>query len=223
MKISLRHILISLLFLLAASSAYAETRYISDHLIVTVRSGKGNEFKILETVPTGTPVKILEEGKTYVKVITPKGTEGYISRHYVSRSLPKKMQITQLEKNIDTLEQQITTQQQNLQGNQDKANTNKNQIDELSTQLEQTRQQLEKSSQDYDSLLRKSENIINLTTENEQLIEQNNLHNSELLILREENQNFHRSNMIQWFLAGGGVFFGSWLVGRITRKKQRRF
>ena len=223
MKISLYHILISLFFLLAASTAYAETRYISDHLIVTVRSGKGNEFKILETVPTGTPVKILEEGKTYVKVITPKGTEGYISRHYVSRSLPKKIQITQLEKNIATLEQQITTQQQNLQGNQDKANTNKNQIDELSTQLEQTRQQLEKANQDYDSLLRKSENIINLTTENEQLIEQNNLHNSELLILREENQSFHRSNMIQWFLAGGGVFFGGWLIGRITRKKQRRF
>ncbi|MCK5913020.1 MAG: TIGR04211 family SH3 domain-containing protein [Desulfuromusa sp.] len=223
MKISLRHILISFLFLLLASSAYAETRYISDHLIVTVRSGKGNEFKILETVPTGTPVTILEEGKTYVKVSTPNGTVGYISRHYVSKSLPKKNQIDRLDKEIAVLEQQIATQQQNLQGNQDQANTSKSQIDELSVLLEQTQQQLEKANQNYNTLLDKSENIINLTTENELLIEQNNLLSSELLILREENQNFHRSNMIQWFLAGGGVLFCGWIIGRISRKKQRRF
>ena len=223
MKISLHHILISLLFLLAASSVYAETRYISDHLIVTVRSGKGNEFKILETVPTGTAVKILEEDKTYVKVVTPKGTEGYISRHYVSKSLPKKVQIEQLEEKITVLGQQIAAQQQHLQDSQDQANTSKKQIDENSLQLKETQQQLEKANQDYNALLNQSENIINLTTENEQLIEQNNLHNSELLILREENQNFHRSNMIQWFLAGGGVFLGGWLIGRISRKKQRRF
>ena len=223
MKTSLRYIIFSLLFLLAASSAYAETRYISDHLIVTVRSGKGNQYKILETVPTGTSVEILEEETNYVRVITPKGTEGYIQSHYVSKKLPKSMQIAQLQKEIAKSKQLLDEQQQNLQGSQNEADTNKNQIEELSAQLNRTHQDLEKANSQYNSLLSKSENVVNLTTENEQLIEQNNLQNSELLVLREENQNFHRSNMIQWFLAGGGVFLGGWLIGKISRKKQRRF
>lgn len=223
MKTSLRTILFSLLFLLAASSTYADTRYISDHLIVTVRSGKGNQYKVLETVPTGTSIEILEEEKNYVKVRTPKGTDGYIKSHYVSKELPKLMQIEQLKKEIAKSKQLLDKQHQSLQGSQDEANTSKNQIEELSAQLNQTGQDLKKANSKYNSLLSKSENVINLTTDNEQLIEQNNLQNSELLILREENQNFHRSNMIQWFLAGGGVFLGGWLIGKISRKKQRRF
>jgi len=223
MKTSLHFIIFSLLFLFVASSAYAETRYISDQLLVTVRSGKGNEYKVLETLPTSTPVTILEEDKPYVKVITPKGTEGYILSHYVSSALPKSVRIGQLNKEIHALQQQLAKQQQGFQASQEEANTHKSKISALSAQSDQTRQELDKTKGKYKTLLSKSENVLNLSTENEQLIEESNLLNSELLVLREENQNFHRSNMIQWFLAGGAVFFGGWLIGKISRKKQRRF
>ncbi len=223
MRISLKFFISSLLFLLTTTSAYAETRYISDQLIVTVRSGKGNQYKILETIPTSTPVTVLEDGKTYVKVVTPKGTEGYIQAHYVSKAIPKSTQIKQLNNKIVDLQQQLTTQQQNFQGSQEETNAQKNQITQLSAQLNQTRQELEKATDAYNTLRSKSENVLNLGNENEQLIEKNNLLNSELLVLREENQKFHRSNMIQWFLAGGGVFLGGWIIGKISRKKQRRF
>ncbi len=223
MKISLQFIIFSLLFLLATASAYAETRYVSDQLIVTVRSGKGNQYKILETLPTSTPVTVLEDDKTYVKVVTPKGTEGYIQAHYVSKTVPKSTQITQLNNKIAALQQQLTAQQQNFQGSQEETSAQKDQITQLSAQLNQTRQELKKSADEYQTLRSKSENVLTLGTENEQLIEKNNLLNSELLVLREENQKFHRSNMIQWFLAGGGVFLGGWIIGKISRKKQRRF
>ncbi|MDA3903385.1 MAG: TIGR04211 family SH3 domain-containing protein [Desulfuromusa sp.] len=223
MKTSLHFIIFSLLFLFVTSSAYAETRYISDQLLVTVRSGKGNEYKVLETLPTSTPVTILEEDKPYVKVITPKGTEGYILSHYVSSALPKSVRIGQLNKEIDALQQQLAKQQQGFQTSQEEANTHKSKIAALSAQLDQTRQEQDKTKGEYKTLLSKSANVLNLSAENEQLIEESNLLNSELLVLREENQNFHRSNMIQWFLAGGAVFFGGWLIGKISRKKQRRF
>ncbi|MCF6265021.1 MAG: TIGR04211 family SH3 domain-containing protein [Desulfuromusa sp.] len=223
MKSFLQLTIFSLLFLLAVSSAYAETRYISDQLIVTVRSGKGNQYKILETIPTSTPVTVLEDDKTYVKVVTPKGTEGYIRAHYVSKELPKSTQIKQLKKELASLQQQLTDQQQNFQGSQEEASAQKNQINQLSAQLNQTRQELKKSTDEYNTLRSKSDNVLNLSTENEQLIEENSSLNNELLVLREENQKFHRSNMIQWFLAGGGVFLGGWIIGKISRKKQRRY
>ncbi len=223
MKIVSKFIFFSLSLLLASTTAHAETRYISDHLIVTVRSGKGNEFKILETLPTATQVQIVEEDKSYVKVITPKGTEGYIRRHYVSKALPKQIQIEQLDKKIVGLQQQLQSQKQETKSNQGELLTHQKASSELSTQLNQTQQQLDEVNVKYQTLLGKSENVLNLSTENDQLAEENNLLNSELLVLREENQNFHRSNMIQWFLAGGGVFLGGWLIGKVSRKKQRRF
>ncbi len=209
--------------ILCSAAASAETRYVSDHLIVTVRSGKGNEYKILETVPTGTPVNVIEEDNNYVKVITPKGTEGYIRRHYVSKELPKSTQIKQLKKEIAALQQQLAAQQQDVEVNKNEATTYKQQISELSAQLQQAEQKKTEAEHKYKTLLSKSENVLNLSNENSQLIEENNALNSELLVLREENQNFHRSNMIQWFLAGGGVFLGGWIIGKISRKKQRRY
>lgn len=223
MKFSLQFILFSFLSLAIATSLCAETRYISDQLLVTVRSGKGNQFKILETLPTSTPVTVLEVDKNYVKVLTAKGAEGYILRHYVTKSLPKKVQITQLKKEIASLQQQLETRQQEFQASLDESASRKTQLDELSTQLDQARQSLEKKEIEYKTLLSNSENVLSLTEESQQLVEENSLLNSELLILREENQNFHRSNMIQWFLAGAGVFLGGWIIGKISRKKQRRY
>lgn len=223
MKNSFAFILFGFLFLVTATSLYAETRYISDQLIVTVRSGKGNQYKILETLPTATPVKVLEEGKNYVKVVTQKGTEGYIQRHYVSATLPKKIKIQQLTKEIAVLQRQLETQQQSVRAFQDTTGEQQNRMTELSAQLDQALLTLKKKEEVYQDLRNKSENVLNLSTQNERLAEDNNLLNSELLVLREENQNFHRSNMIQWFLAGAGVFFGGWLIGKISRKKKRRY
>jgi len=220
---TLHAILFGLLFLATASSLYAETRYISDQLIVTVRSGKGNQYKILETLKTATPVKVLEEDKNYVKVITPKGTEGYIQRHYVSADLPKKLQIQRLTKKLATLQQQFNAQQQSVREFQGKTKDQESRTTELSTQLEKVQLALKRKEAEYQSLLKKSDNVINLSSENEQLVEENNQINSELLVLRDENQSFHRSNMIRWFLAGAGVFFGGWIIGKISRKRQRRY
>lgn len=209
--------------LLLATAAAAETRYISDYLIVTVRSGEGNQYKILETIPTGTPVEVLEESPTHVRVLTPKGTEGYIRKQYVSSETPKAQQIERLQNRVAELEQQLQLQEEQYRAQLDTAGAEQQQAAELSNELETARAQLQEVKTDYQALLKDSQNVVQLNAENEQLAEQNNLLNSELMVLREENRNFHRSNMIQWFLAGAGVFFGGWLIGKVSRKKQRGF
>ena len=221
---SFRHlILIGLVLLAAATSAYAETRYISDVLVITVRDQKGDNYNVLETLTTATPVEILDEDKTYVKVKTPKGTVGYILKQYITKELPKALQIKQLNGQVSDLQAQLDQLREKSQESLNTASQSQAQSDSLTKQLEQTRQELATVDNKYQQLLKNSENVINLTTENEQLIEQNKLINSELMVLREENQNFHRSNMIQWFIAGAAVFFGGWLIGKISRKKQRGY
>ena len=209
--------------LLPLSQAIAETRYVSDQLVVTVRSQKGNTYNALESLITDSPVEILDEDTTYVKVRTKKGTEGFIRKQYITKKLPKSIQIKRLQAELKQLKQALEKAQTSSEESLKSAYSQKSQVDELRENLNQTSQQLEKISTDYQRLLKDSENVLQVANANKQLAAQNKKINSELSILRDENQSFHRSNMIQWFLAGAGVFLGGWIIGKISRKKQRGF
>lgn len=201
-------------------SCYAETRYIADQLVVTVRSNKAQNYDVITTLLTDSPVEILEEDADFVKVRTAKGIEGYIKKQYVTKAIPKSLQIAELKTQKAALEQQLQKQRQSFQTASSAVSENESTIAELSAELEETKSTLEKVRQEYSDLQERSENVLNLTTERDQLLEENNQMQSELEVLQEENADFHRSNMIQWFLAGGGVFFGGWLAGKISRKKR---
>ena len=211
------------LIVLLATSALADTRYVSDVLVITVRTGQGTNYQIIETLRTGTKVEVLEDGSKYLKIRTPRGNEGYALKQYISSSTPKAVQIEQLNAKIAALQAELTKQEEVAQTKMAEANSSEEENSSLATQLEAARNSLHKVQDDYELLLKNSQNVISLSEDNERLLEQNKQLNNELVVLREENSDFHRSNMIQWFLAGGGVFFFGWLIGKISRKKQRGF
>ena len=206
-----------------ATSGWADTRYVSDVLVITVRTGQGTNYQIIETLRTGAKVEVLEDGAKYLKVRTAKGNEGYALKQYISSATPKTMQINQLEAKLESLQAELAKQQEVAQSKIAEANASEEEKTSLTTQLEAARTNLHKVQDDYELLLKNSQNVMSLSEENEALIEQNKQLNNELVVLREENSDFHRSNMIQWFLAGGGVFFFGWLIGKISRKKKRGF
>jgi SH3 domain protein len=206
--------------LISPVKSWAETRFISDQLVVTVRTGPGNQYQILETLKTDSPVEILEESKDYVKARTKKGTEGYVLKQYVTSKTPKTLQIARLEKELGSLQKKLTKLQEERQQQAGLASSEKAKVTALSTDLQQVREELETVSTEYAELKERSEGVLELTNERDQLLEQNQRITSELTVLQEENKDFHRSNMIQWFLAGGGVFFFGWLIGKISRKKR---
>ena len=52
-------VLLLLTFCLPALPAFADTRYVVDELIITMRLGKGTGYKILKSLKTGTAVEVL--------------------------------------------------------------------------------------------------------------------------------------------------------------------
>jgi len=208
------------LLLISTISAEAETRYIIDQLVVTVRSNKTSNYETLTTLITASPVQILEEDKRFVKVRTEKGIEGYILKQYVTKQTPKSIQLAQLQRQKASLEDQLKKQHLEFQETAGLATSSQTKIAQLNSELKQTTQRLEDVSKDYANLKQKAENVINLTNERDLLQEENSQMAGDLKVLQEENESFHRSNMIQWFLAGGGVFFAGWLAGKVSRKKR---
>ena len=78
----MKHLFCMLLLVLMTTTAYAavEKRYVSDQLWLQMRSGPGNEFRIIKTLSSGSHLIYLEmtEDKKYTKVKNDKITN-YLS------------------------------------------------------------------------------------------------------------------------------------------------
>ena len=81
-----RFIFISCFFIAILSfSAHAQTRYVSDKLVITVRTGQGAQFQIIKTLESGDHVKVLETTDTgYTLIETTDGTEGWVRTQYLA-------------------------------------------------------------------------------------------------------------------------------------------
>jgi SH3 domain protein len=214
--------LVSLLATLVAGTVTAETRYISDTLLVTVRSNTTDDYQVLGRLLSNAPVTILSEQGNFYQLRTADGIEGYVPKQYITADPPDTLIIEQLQAQIAALEEdnrQLQARYTELQhANEDVAETA-----ELVVQLEETRTNLQRVTEEYENLRESSADVLTLYENNQLLEEQNQSLNREVQVLREENSSFHRSNMIQWFLAGAGVFLGGWLIGKISRQKTRSF
>jgi SH3 domain protein len=196
--------------------------------------GKSSQHKILKTLKTGTPLEILnEEDETYLKVRTQDGTEGYVLRQYVSANPPKSQRIAELERLNSSLQKKISsleaansnlkTQLKSYQENyQQEVSSISVKSAELEKNLEQAMINERIMAEKYDTLLAQSENVVEITAERDLLSEKSKKLQADVAVLSEKNEKLSDARMVKWFLAGGGVFFFGWIIGKISRKKRSR-
>jgi SH3 domain protein len=211
----------------------AETRYVGDQLVITLRAGKSSQHKIIKTLKTGTPLEVLDEGETYLKVRTEDGTVGYVLRQYVSADLPMAQRVAELKKQNNLLQQKINdlqTAKNNLETEfktyqkdyQQKFSSTTAKASDLENNLEQALSNERLMSEKYNTLLAQSENVVEITAERDRLALQNSKLQAEVKDLTEKNDALGNNRMIKWFLAGGGVLFFGWIIGKSSRKKRSR-
>ena len=216
------------------AAASADTRYVVDQLVITLRQGESTEYKILKTLKSDTPVEVLAEGETYLKVRTDDGTEGFVLSQYITREPPKSLRIKELEnvnrdlqERLNTLEKAKNTLQNQLEEVQGKYVRESSELTQKSTSLEQdiaqARENEQAMTEKYNTLASESENVIATVTERDVLRQENARLQTEVSELQENNKKFSDTRMIKWFLAGGGVFLFGWLIGKISRKKRSRY
>ncbi len=211
------------LFFVAAGSVQAETRYVSDQVLITLRRGPGTEYKILKNLKTGTPLEVLEEGETWFMVRHQDGTEGYVLSQYLTGELPKTIVIARLQKEKERLQSRIAelgTRAQNWTSEKEEL---QRQISDIQQAFKKEKSERVTVSRDFKNLQEAAKNVSDLLAERERLKAENEKFASELLQLREENEKLLRKAIIKWFLAGGGVLLVGWLMGKSSRTKKRGF
>jgi SH3 domain protein len=233
MRFSRKIMVFLLTFLSIHTLAAAETMYVSDQLLITFRQGKGTEYKILKTLKSGTPMEVLEneEGDNYVKVRLESGEEGYVLSQYLTDETPKSVIISRLQNQVEKIQGQLaqakaklTESSQDLNAVQQKQGQKEAEltgnINELNQTLAKAKEDLRTVSEKYNTLMENSGKVVEITTDRDNLKKMNEKLSSEVRSLTAENSDLMRTGVIKWFLAGGGVLFFGWIIGKASRKKK---
>jgi len=221
MKNSLFSILLLICSLLAALSAHAETRYVSDQLIITVREGKGSDQPLVTSLRTDAPVEVLEEDDKYLKIRTEDGLEGYVLNQYITTEVPRSITIRKLEKEIAKLQGKVKELESEKAAMKGHDRTAAETISGLEKELAAARKKLDETTAQYTALKEQSGNVIEIAADRDRLETENGRLAKEIEELTAENASLLRTGMIKWFIAGGGVFFFGWLLGKLGGKKRR--
>lgn len=185
------------------------TRYISDDLEITMRSGQGVKFSIRKMLTSGTKLEILETDPTgYSKVRTEQGVDGWVLSRYLSNTPSARDRVAASEQQVANLQLEVTKYKEEL-GN---LTTRNSDSDGENMSLKETAQRL---STELDDLRKTASNAVGLDNENRQLKEklQQIDHETQLLVI--ENNALKDNDAKNWFLIGAAVLFGGLLLGLI--------
>ncbi len=191
--------------------ATADTRYVADQLVITVREGMGNEYRVKRTIKTDTRMEVLEEQGRYLRVRLNDGTEGYVLTQYVSTQRPKSQIIKELEAEVEGLRSQTEAQAAAVAD-----------AEQTRAEVELLQQRVQSKEEELVKIRELSDNALMLDEERKRLKLELDAAQEELNRLREENRTILSTASTKWFLAGGGTLFAGWVMGKLSRRKKRR-
>lgn len=219
MRLRLIALLCSLAVLLplVPGGAAAETRYVSDRLRVPLRSGPTNGHRIINFLPAGTQLEVLEsnaDGK-FVRIRTTRGTEGWLEQQNVVQQPGARQRLSTAEAEIRRLKQQLESEQEKAAALAD----SKGSAEATSSQLQA---QLDSVTSELEALQAISSNAVAEHAENQKLSALNVRLRSEVQNLAAERDRLEQREQQQIFLFGAGLVIVGLLLGVLIKARPRR-
>ncbi|MDP4650251.1 MAG: TIGR04211 family SH3 domain-containing protein [Haliea sp.] len=190
---------ISLLALLCSAAAHAQdTRYISDSQFIPVRSGAGNEFRIVHRgIPSGTRLTVNRESEdgTWAEITTDGGTTGWVRAQYLMATAPAKNQVDAAVARAAQLAEQNASLTEEL-------NTLKQVRGELESSVDSADTTLQAVTEELAQLKQISGRSLELDAENRRLVEDAENLRAQADMLSAENQRLQENLRSSAFLDG---------------------
>ncbi len=203
---------LSILFLLVilTGNALAETRYVSDRLEITMRSGKSTSHGILRMLRSGTPVDVLETDKAsgYSRIKTRSGKEGWVLTRFLMSGPAARDRLAEAEKRLAELELENRKMHTTMAG-----------LQEEMSSVEKERQNLDSEHRDVSQQLaeikRTASSALAIDSENKELKSRMVALERSLQTVQQENENLKDRTARDWFMVGAGVVLLGIIVGLI--------
>lgn len=200
-------------FLLLSGNAVAETRYVSDTLEITMRSGKGTSFGITRMLRSGTPVEVLNVDKKtgYTQVRTKSGKEGWVLSRFLMKGQAARDRLATAEKNLAELElenRKLTTSMATL----------KEEKGALESSLAELEGQSRGVSQELAEIKRTASSALAIDSENKDMKGRIVSLERQLQTVQQENEALKDRTARDWFMVGAAVVLLGIIVGLIIPK-----
>ena len=203
-----------LLFLLS-TPILAETMYVSDVLKLTVRTGKGQDYKIISVIQSGQTVEVLQPEGKWAFVRLHDGKEGWVLTRYLTNKITNNVKLQWLQKKHKTLTIQATTLlEENTKFKKEKK--------ELDSMLKKAEKSVEELNTSYETLKTESADYIKLKSKYTKTASQLAEYTEKSELLEKELTKLEFGRTIRWFLAGAGVLLLGFLIGFATKRQRRR-
>lgn len=205
-----RLLLLLVASLVVAATTAAETQYVTDQYDFNLRAGESNRYKIIRTLPSGTPLEIIgvDSKSGYAHVRTSDGKTGYILTRYLQPEPAARERLTEMSERLRELQQapdQLAARLGRLQREYDE-------LDATSKTLEREKQKLE---QELAEVRYASANAVRINQERQRLQEQIAGLMERIGEIEHRNRELTNLRDQRWFLIGGSVAGGGLLIGLI--------
>jgi SH3 domain protein len=199
--------------LILSGNAVAETRYVSDTLEITMRSGKGTSFGITRMLRSGTPVEVLGVDKKsgYTQVRTNSGKEGWVLSRFLMKGQAARDRLATAEKNLAELElenRKLTTAMAAL--NEEKGT--------LESNLQKLEGESRGVSQELAEIKRTASSALTIDSENKDMKGRIVSLERQLQTVQQENETLKDRTARDWFMVGAAVVLLGIIVGLIIPK-----
>ena len=216
----IRLLLLTSIFMLPATQAWSETRYVSDELSIPMRTGASNKHRIVYFPKSGTALTIKEKSEdgNFVRVTSPGGKEGWVETQYLMNQASARDRIVTVNKKLEQSRAEAKTLKQRV-------SELESQNKELTAQVNQTQREIKSQESSMEQLKRISANPVALANKNKTLEAQLSQLTASNKLLTEENEQLANESTKDWFILGAAVSLGSLLFGllitRINWKRKR--
>ena len=209
--------LMGVALILVAATAVGQTLYVSDQLVITVRTGPSTDNTIIGNLVSGDPIEMLETDSDsgYSRVRTVNDTEGWVLSRYLAerpiaqdRLVIADRDLAEAEIAIAALEASVTE----LTGNLAVATRRLGEAETATSSL----------TADLADIREASENVLSVRDQNESLRRRLNGRDEEVELLAIENDQLRNRSTRDWFVAGAGVLLAGILFGLIIPHLRRR-
>lgn len=200
------------LILISPLNQAQDFQYVSDQLVITLRTGQGSAYQIIRTLPSGTRLDVIETTDTgYARVRTDDGDEGWIRSQYLSPEPIARLKLVSAEKKLGKLEADNTSLHEKSQELRKQRSDLKNKNKDLLTRVKAAESQLSRLND-------VAAKPILLDKENRKLQQQNISQEKKLQMIAQENQVLRDRSQREWFIAGAIVLLGGIFLGLILPK-----
>lgn len=207
----------SLLLVLLSFGAGAQTRYISDELTITFRTGPSNQNAIIRNLTSGTRVQIIGERTEsgWVQVSLQDGTEGWVLTQYLQTDPTAGLRLATATRELDTLRERAAGLEQQVSALEAELNQTAQSLAETETSAAQTGAELA-------DIRTAAAAALETRQQNDTLRQRLAEMTSAAAVAELEIDELRRSERQSWFMVGAAVLFGGILIGLVAPSLKRK-